>query len=146
MIEDREKIRRIIKTINCIEGLYEVSAKWKGVKANTLTLLYALDDEEVHTQKSISEGWLIPRTTLNTIIKECVSDGYIMLKPIKGCRRDLRIVLTNEGKEFTKKLLMDVYIAENMALSKTLESCNEDFIESLKVFSENLKKMFENIE
>ena len=41
---------------------------------------------------------------------------------------------------------MDVYIAENMALSKTLESCNEDFIESLKVFSENLKKMFENIE
>lgn len=50
-----------------------------GVKGNALALLYALNDGRAHSQKQISEDWLIPKTTINTIVKEFTDIGYVTL-------------------------------------------------------------------
>ena len=77
---DREVIRRVMICVNVIDGVFAMGAKKIGVKANMLSLLYALDDGRPHTQKEICEHWLIPKTTINTIVRECIGDGYIVLQ------------------------------------------------------------------
>lgn len=79
MEQYREKIRRIMISVNVIDGIYDSIAKKTGVKENLLTLLYALDDGAAHSQKEICEEWFIPKTTLNTIVRECVEKGYVTL-------------------------------------------------------------------
>ena len=64
--------------VNKIDGLYYFAAKKLGLKANSLALLYALDDGQPHSQKRICEEWLIPRTTINTVVKECVAKGFAL--------------------------------------------------------------------
>ncbi|MCQ4991523.1 MarR family transcriptional regulator, partial [[Clostridium] symbiosum] len=78
MKDYREEIRRIMVSVNVIDGIYAMGAKKIGIKDNSLSLLYVLDDGKPHSQKEICEYWLIPKTTLNTIVKECVNAGYIV--------------------------------------------------------------------
>ena len=70
-----ETIRRIMLAINQIDGLYYLLGRHYGVNENTLAFLYALDDERPHSQKEISDQWLIPRTTVNSIVKHMIADG-----------------------------------------------------------------------
>ena len=70
MDQNREAMRRIAIAINSMDGAYEMISRKIGVKENTMILLYALDDGRPHTQKEICEEWLIPKTTLNTIVRE----------------------------------------------------------------------------
>lgn len=143
MKNNKELIYRLTLAINKIDGLYDVGAKWKGVKTNVLSLLYALDDGKPHTQKSLSEEWLIPPTTLNTIVKECVRDELIILEQIPGKRRDLNIRLTEKGKKFSDEIMKEVNEAEDRALSKTIESFDADFINALECYANNLSEAFD---
>lgn len=76
MNDYRNEVYRLMLTTNrCIGGYYEI-AKKVGIKENTLLLLDILSDKEQHSQKQICDDWHIPRTTLNTIIKECVKSEF----------------------------------------------------------------------
>ena len=145
MKTSRVLVRRIVTAINRIDGLYDTGAKWSDVKANTLYLLYALDDGMPHTQKSICDDWLLPRTTINTIVKECEAGGYVELKPMAGHRRDLQVCLTDAGKVYAHEKLALIYRAEDQALEKTLEECSPAFISQLELFSANLKSAFDRL-
>ena len=56
--------------INRVDGIWYLLARKSGMKVNTISLLFALDDGKAHTQKQICEEWIIPRTTINTVVKE----------------------------------------------------------------------------
>lgn len=143
----KEQIRRIMVVSSFIQGIYMKWAKENDMKHNTLLLLYALNDGKVHTQKSICEEWLIPKTTLNTIIKDCEKDGYITLRHISGKKREMEICLTEKGAEYEQKSTETVNAAEMRAISKALEKYGTDFITEMEYFSECLKEeLFESIE
>ena len=80
MAQDREQVRQLMAAINRIDGIWYLLAKKSGVKVNTLSLLFALDDGLPHTQKQICEEWIIPRTTINTVVQECAQMGYLELR------------------------------------------------------------------
>ena len=82
----RGAIRDTMICVNVIEGIYSRMAKALGVKENTLVFFYALDDGRAHSQKQICDEWFIPRSTLNTIVKECVAKGQVVLLPGDGAR------------------------------------------------------------
>ena len=80
MNKNREAIDQINRCMNRIDGLYYMASRKLGVKDNTLLLFYVLNDGKVHSQKEICEEWLIPRTTINTVVKEAVNKGYVRLE------------------------------------------------------------------
>ena len=80
MDEIQQEIRKIMVSINRIDGIYYQWAKRIGLKDNMLALLYALSDGNLHSQKQISEEWLIPKTTINTVIQECIQKDYVVLQ------------------------------------------------------------------
>ena len=144
MKDYREEIRRIMVSVNVIDGIYAMGAKKIGIKDNSLSLLYALDDGKPHSQKEICEHWLIPKTTLNTIVKECVNAGYIVLDGIKHTK-EKEIRLTDKGQEYAKTILNQVYELERRAMEKTLSSYSPEFVQALEQFTAYLKEEAEHI-
>lgn len=85
-----------------------------GVPENLLALLYALEDGKPHSQKEICEDWLIPKTTINTIVKEQIAAGRITLRAGKG-KREKIICLTESGHAYAQKALQGICEAERVA-------------------------------
>ena len=96
-----------------IDGFYAAYAKDSGVKENLLWVLYALNDGNAHSQKEICESWDLPRTTVNTIVKELEEEGHVTLTQIKGEKRELNLVLTVKGKAYADHLLTNIYQMES---------------------------------
>lgn len=137
-------IRKLSVIVNKMTGLYYEAASSSGIKANMLDLLYALDDGEVHTQKSICEEWFIPRTTLNTITREAREKGYLTLESIPGRGKERALRLTDQGRKFASSVLNDLYKAEDEAFLKTEKKYTYDFVQAMEDFEKNLEKTIGN--
>ena len=137
--ELQEQIRRLVLAVNVIDGVYSKQCKAIGIKENTLTLLYALDDGAAYSQKELSEKWLIPKTTLNTIVKECVAKGYLRLEPAAH-NNEKTLRLTKRGRQYAQEVLAPVYQTEQRALAKTLTEFSPEFITALEAFTDTLQK------
>ncbi len=140
----RETMRRLMIALNNIDETYCSDMSEIKVNESELWLMYALDDNEQHSQKQICEEWGFPKTTLNTAIKQAKAAGYLILNPIPGKRREMNICLTEKGKEYAKKVLCPVYQAEEQALRKTINRYSIEFVDTLEYFSVCLKSAFHN--
>lgn len=138
----RSDIFRLMKVTNRLDGMYRMAAKVNGIKLNTLVLLYALDDGLPHSQKQICDDWLIPRTTLNTIVTENVADGYISLLEVDHSKEKI-IVVTKKGKDYIHKVMNDVYAAEHVAMDKTQKDYPISFTAALEEFASSLQEEFD---
>lgn len=143
MDKHREYIKRLMLAVNNLDGIYYQGLKSVHINDKILILLYALDDGKPRSQKQICEEWLIPKTTLNTIIRKCKTEAYISLEPLAGRKREMNVRLTPKGKAYAEKALKSVYAAENEAIKNTLEQVSPEFIASFELFNANLKSSFE---
>ena len=128
------------KMIYRIDGFYREFAKRLDVKENLLWILYALNDGNMHSQKEICDNWDLPRSTVNTIMKELESDGYIELIQIKGEKRELQVKLTEAGKNYSSILLKDLYEIERKTYEKIKNS------DVLKKMEDVLEGLYEELD
>ena len=115
------------KSLYGIDGFYAEYAKKFDVKENLLWILYALNDGEKHSQKEICDSWDLPRSTVNTIMKELEVGGYVFFSQIKGEKRELNVTLTETGKKYAEELLGELYEIEKRVfeLFKTSDLLSE---------------------
>lgn len=120
------------KLIYNIDAFYTNYAKKYNVKENELWILYALNDGKEHSQIEICENWDIPKTTVNTIVKELENKNIIKLVKINNEKRKMYIKLTNYGSEYAENLLAEIYnleknIYDNLSFNqeKLIEYLNE---------------------
>ena len=121
-----------------VDSFYGEFAKQSNVSSALLWVLYALNDGKPHTQIEISNDWELPKTTVNTVIKEIQKSGYVELVPIKGKRREMSIVLTKSGKEFADNVLSELYKKE-AEVYKSLSVDELKIIDVLEKLAEKLK-------
>ena len=121
-----------------VDSFYDEFAKKSNVSSALLWVLYALNDGKPHTQIEISNDWELPKTTVNTVIKELQKDGYVELVPIKGKRREMSIVLTECGKKFADNVLSDLYKIEAEAY-KSLTAEEQEIVMVLGKLVRKLK-------
>lgn len=136
-MESKEFFYHFGKLLYQIDAIYDEFAKKYKVKANILWILYCLNDGNEHTQKEISENWSIPKTTLNTLIKELEKDKYIELIPIEGEKRELNIKLTLSGKKYADEILNNIYEIENKVFNLLP---NQNVINDLEIIKKGLKE------
>lgn len=132
----REQLLRMSKTLIRIDEIYYHAAKALGVTENMLALIYALNDGKTHTQKEISQEWMIPKTTINTLVQECVAAGYVRLMPQV---REKEIRLTRLGKTYAEMLLEPLYAAEQAAL----EAAPPELCQELETYAQQLQAEFD---
>ena len=126
------------KAIYHVDSFYDEFAKQSNVSSALLWVLYALNDGQMHTQIEVSTEWELPKTTVNTVIKELQQNGYVELIPIKGKRREMSIALTEAGKEYADRILSGLYKKE-AAVYGTLTPEEREVIATLEKISERLK-------
>ena len=135
------RIRRLMITVNRIDGLYYLAARSLGMKYNTFALLYALSDGGTYSQKQICEDWLIPKTTLNTVVHECEDAGYVTLTRLGN--KEKAVCLTERGQAWAERALELVREAELTALERTLPAVSNSFDDDFAVFAEQLRAAME---
>lgn len=121
-----------------VDSFYDEFAKQSNVSSALLWVLYALNDGNPHTQIEISNDWELPKTTVNTVIKEIQKDGCVELVPIKGKRREMSIVLTESGKKFADNVLSDLYKKEAEVFN-SLSSEEQEIVMVLEKLARKLK-------
>ena len=121
-----------------VDSCYDEFAKQSNVSSALLWVLYALNDGNSHTQIEISNDWELPKTTVNTVIKEIQKNGYVNLIPIKGKRREKSMVLTENGKKYADMVLADLYKKE-AEVYKALSSDEYAIVAVLEKIAKKLK-------
>ena len=121
-----------------VDSFYDEFAKQSNVSSALLWVLYALNDGNPHTQIEISNDCELPKTTINTVIKDIQKDGYVELVPIKGKRREMSIILTESGKAFADNVLSNLYKKE-AEVFKSLSSQEQEIVMVLEKLARKLK-------
>lgn len=127
-------VRRLIRCINRIDGKYYDFARESSVGENEIALLYSLLDGGEHSQKSICEEWLIPKTTVNTLVRKLMGEGLVKVTSLSG--REKLLMLTDEGRAHAEKVLAPMRRAELQAMAKTVESFSPQFVDALEKFAD----------
>lgn len=126
-----------------IDMYYSEYAKKSEIKENEMWILYALNDMNEHSQKEISKTWEIPRSTINTITKDLENRKIIELKKIEGERRELIVKLTDKGKEYTDRVLKDLYEMEKRVFDR-ISKKSDQILEDLNSLYQELENEKEN--
>ena len=140
MNDIRKKIKQLMNIMYNIDVQYMRASNALGYKANMFWFLYSLDNNPPMSQKQIINDWDMPKTTLNTLVKECEEKGFLTFKSIEGSRREKIIIITESGKKYAQKMLKKIYEAENEAFMNT--PGHDKLIELTNLYYENLKKSF----
>ncbi len=138
----REIARRLIFALYRIDEAYYLNEKNKKLSDAELCVMYALDDGNPHSQREISQDWLLPKTSVNTIVKRWEKEGFLTMTPIAGKRREMNIMLTDAGRAYAKDFMGFLYRAEDKALKKTIDRYSDTFIEAIEFFGSSLQKAF----
>ena len=152
MDELRTLNRRYVAASSAADGAYYRWARHSGVTMHTLDLLYALDDGLPHSQKQVCEEWMIPKTSINTVVRACREEGYITLEPMPDQPRQRQLCLTEAGRAYAREALEELYAAEHRAMSAAVERFGAGFVEALEFYcarfraaiDENLSEKEEN--
>ena len=137
----REMLDHFYVCCNKIDGLYYQAARRLGVKENALALLYTLNDGRPRSQKQLSQELFIPKTTINTVVKEYMDAGYVTLIP-SGHAREKDVALTPEGRDYARRVLQSVYRAEEAAMEQTLREHSAEFMKAIEALTQNMTQEF----
>ena len=138
----RELSRRLTHAMNRIDAAYYIDEQGDGITDNAICVMYALDDGERHTQAEICREWLIPKTTLNSLVKRWEKDGLLEQALSQRDKRERTLKLTKDGLAFARKYLQRIYKAEEAAMRSTLAKYGKDFVEAMEFYSRSLEAEF----
>lgn len=136
-MELRSKMEQINTCICKMTELYRTWAKRHGMSYNTMMTLYALGQSRKCTQKQIADEWLIPKQTVNTIIKELERLGYIRFEPLPGSKQKV-VCLTEAGRAYADGCLHELYEIEANALRSLGQPLTDIFVQCNLAFVERL--------
>lgn len=118
-------------------ALYGEWAKQRGMSYNMFMVLYALDMANPCTQKQISENWMIPKQTVNTIVKDLERRGLLRFEMGQD-QKEKQVCFTEEGQAFAKELLEEMYQMEDRVMERMGPEACEMLLKSERAFAEAL--------
>ena len=104
--------------------MYEEWAKAHGMSVNNLLVLSAIHEGGKDcTQRKISQRWMIPKQTVNMILKEFERKGLVELLPMQEDKRNKLIRFTPAGNEYADAIIsklrkVELYVIEEMGIER----------------------------
>ena len=137
----RNRIKKLVDATNVIDHAYLVKGRSLAVKPNIVVLLYALANDENLSQSKLHNEWLLPLSTINTIVSECREAGYLTLEPIPGQRRECFLRLTPKGRAFAELILEEIHAAEEEAMRETVAEFSSEFVTALDFYAKTFRRV-----
>lgn len=100
--------------------MYEEWSKEQGLSMNGYLILYSFYDDEAGapTQKSISQKWMIPKQTVNTILKDYMRRGFVETVSMPEDKRNKILKLTESGKAYADGIIGKLQEKELFVMKK----------------------------
>lgn len=99
--------------------VYSEWAKEHGLSVNGLLFLCAIHDNNGScTQKMISSQWMIPKQTVNMVLKDFESKGFVEQTPMPEDKRNKLIRFTESGEAYAESIVSELRKAEIYATKK----------------------------
>ncbi len=142
----------LLEELNCYYSLWRESTKmyedWSkkhGLSYNSVMVLSSIFENREHcTQKLISQKWLLPKQTVNTILKDFEQRKLIELFLSPTDKRNKLIKPTPAGKLYAAGILtelrdLELYVLNHMGLEQ-VKRMNDDFARFVELFHEGAEK------
>ena len=140
----KEDIKKYYDLWFNFNNIYERWAKTHGLTVNTLFVFYTINENEgICTQQFISEKLLLPKQTINSILQTIQKNGYIQMTADENDKRNKLISLTHYGKQYTEKLLGELYHFEEDAFTSMDDQQRTDMLEGTETLFKNLLLSYE---
>ncbi|WP_425756526.1 MarR family winged helix-turn-helix transcriptional regulator [Ihubacter sp. rT4E-8] len=121
--------------------VYEAYAKSHGLSFNSLLVISALSEDcENCTQKKISQRWMIPKQTVNMILKDLERNGLVELRPLPSDKRNKVIKLTAAGKGYAASVISELRKVELSAVEEMGMEKMQQLNENTTLFVELFRK------
>lgn len=135
-----EQIRLANETLGKTNYLYAAWAKSRGLNYNSLMVLYSIHGMDACTQKKISDYWMIPKQTINSILKDFKEKGYVCTAEAGMNKKEKQLVFTAAGRVYAEHVLADLLETEERAMRAMGQELRDQFVKSGIAFLEALKK------
>lgn len=117
------------------DALYDTWANHYGLSSSELFILYALDEQNELSQKQIAINTGLAKQTVNNVIKALIQKNYITLMSSSKDKREKYVVLTDEGKAYSKPILEPLYkLEENVFKVMGIERAQQ-MIDAITIFN-----------
>ena len=113
----KSTIRRYYQIWLETNELYSQWAEQHGITINTLLVLYMVRNTERCTQTDLCRMLMLPKQTVNSILKNLESRGYVSQQTDSADRRNKIIIFSPEGRDYAEHVLAELYEAESEAFN-----------------------------
>ncbi len=128
-------------------AVYDKCAKLHGLTVNELFVLDILwFAPEGCTQKEICGRLSANKQTVNAIVTRFDGQGLISYAEVAEDRRNKRILLTERGKDYVKKIIPPAASAENLAMADMSAEKAAELVKLTTAFTEYMERRFADIE
>lgn len=122
-----------------LDALYTEYARTKGLAYTELVVLSYLSMDS-YTQKQLCEKTLMPKQTVNSVIKSLAKKGLVVLKQSDTDRRAKTVVLTEKGRQLRREAMDDMARAEHAAIGRIGTEDWENLVRILDRYSAFFKE------
>ncbi len=139
-IDFMEQLNRYYSVWQEYNYVYEEWAKAYGMSVNSLLVLSAIHEGGNEcTQRKISQRWMIPKQTVNMILKEFERKGLVELLPMKEDKRNKLIKFTQAGNEYAGTIISklrkaELYVVEEIGIER-MKQLNDNMALFVELFS-----------
>lgn len=137
MLTDAEKLWQVWGQAG---SLYDFWAASKNINYYLLFVLYALDGQEIMTQKKICTFTGLTKQTVNNVIRSLKKEGYVILSPGSGDKREKQVSLTEKGESYSRKLLDPLQELEHRVLQIMGNDRVQQMVDSIALYNTILEK------
>lgn len=117
--------------------MYGEWTKQQGLSMNSYLILYSFyDGNNAPTQKSISQRWMIPKQTVNSILKDYMQKGFIEAVSMPEDKRNKMLKLTEAGKAYADEIIgglqeKELFVMQELGMENMIKMNDimEKFIE-----------------
>ncbi len=109
-------INEVNRAIIQFRGIYSEWSKQQNISYNEMLVFYTIREHGFCTQKQICDSYLLPRQTINNVIKKMRTEGILEQSRQMYIGREKSFSLTLKGEEYSKKVMESLNNVEEHAL------------------------------
>lgn len=123
-------------------ALYDEYAKRNGMMMKTLlvvnVLFYA---KEGMTQKEISQRTFQSKQTVNLIVRNLLTEGYVTVTEAPENKRNKIVQMTDAGRAYCERVVRHITWAEDTAMAMFTPTEQKQLIDLSRTFTRNLTRL-----
>ena len=123
---------------------YKFAAKSYGMSVTVAFVLYTVRHFPGCTQSELMERTMMPKTSINSAVKQLEAEGYIVLDQVDADLRKKQMRLTEKGIAFAEDTVDGLYAAECHAFSKLSQKEQELLLSTFGKIVESMKEELGN--